>query len=258
MNDLVTAGAQPVAVMISLLMPVSAEEEELKEIMAQVEQTCASLHIQVLGGHTEVTSAVNRPVATVTGIGRAKADSYLKTSGLQPGDDLVLTKWIGLEGTSIIVKEKWEELASHFPEAMLRDAGEFDQYLSVVTEAGAASRFGVHAMHDVTEGGIFGALWEIAESAGIGLEADLRKIPIRQETVEICEFFELNPYELISGGSLLIGTKDGYGLVRELGKLGIHAAVIGRAAEGNDRVILNGGERRFLERPQPDEIYKVE
>lgn len=256
-NDLASAGAEPVAVMLSILLPVSCEEEELKEIMAQVEQTCAYLHIQVLGGHTESTTAVNMPVITVTGIGKAKKDGYLTSSGLKPGDDLVVTKWIGLEGTSIIVKEKWKELSERFPEAMLEEARDFDKYLSVVKEAGAASRFGADAMHDVTEGGIFGALWEMAECAGTGLEADLRKIPIRQETIEICEMYGLNPYGLISGGSLLIGTPDGYSLVRELEKLGIPSVVIGKAVPGNDRVVLNGGERRFLERPRADEIYAL-
>ena len=116
---------------------------------------------------------------------------------------------------------------------------------------------GVTAMHDVTEGGIYGALWEVAESTGVGLEIDLKKIPIRQETIEICEFFELNPYELISSGSLLMVTDDGLGLVRNLEKEGIPAAVIGRICEGNDRVVINDDEKRFLEPPKSDELYKA-
>jgi hydrogenase expression/formation protein HypE len=116
---------------------------------------------------------------------------------------------------------------------------------------------GVSAMHDVTEGGIFGALWEMAEASGVGLEIDLKKIPIRQETVEICEFFGLNPYQLISSGSMLMATEDGNRLVSDLEKSGIHAVVVGKATEGNDRVLLNGEERRFLEPPKTDEIYQV-
>ena len=112
-------------------------------------------------------------------------------------------------------------------------------------------------MHDVTEGGIFGALWELAEASGIGLEIDLKKIPVRQETIEICEFFGLNPYELISSGCMLMAASDGNLLVRELEKEGIPAVVIGKAMEGNDRVLINEEERRFLEPPKADELYKV-
>ena len=116
---------------------------------------------------------------------------------------------------------------------------------------------GVSAMHDVTEGGIFGALWEMAESSGVGLEIDLKKIPIKQETVEVCEFFHVNPYELISSGCMLMAASDGNTIVRELEKAGIHAAVVGKAMEGNDRVLYAAGERRFLEPPKADELYKV-
>ena len=120
-----------------------------------------------------------------------------------------------------------------------------------------AAGAGAHAMHDVTEGGIFGAFWEMAEASGIGLEIDLKQIPVRQESIEICEFFGLNPYELISSGSMLIAAPDGYQMVRELKKAGIPAVVVGKATAGNDRILINGEERRFLEPPKQDELYKV-
>ena len=106
-------------------------------------------------------------------------------------------------------------------------------------------------------GGIFGALWEMAEASGVGLEIDLKKIPIRQETVEVCEFFGVNPYLLISSGCMLMAAQDGNHLVRELEKAGIKATIIGKATAGNDRVLLNEDERRFLEPPKTDELYKV-
>lgn len=112
-------------------------------------------------------------------------------------------------------------------------------------------------MHDVTEGGIFGALWEMAEASGVGLEVDLKKIPIRQETIEVCEVFDLNPYMLISSGSMLIGTSHGNRLVEELARAGIHSAVIGFATEGRDRIVRNGNEKRFLEPPKRDELFQV-
>lgn len=116
---------------------------------------------------------------------------------------------------------------------------------------------GISAMHDITEGGIFGALWEMASGADLGVEIDLKKIPIRQETVEVCEFFNVNPYLIMSSGSMLIATKDGNGLVRRLEAAGIHAAVIGRTNNSNDRIIRNGEDVRYLDKPQTDELYKV-
>ena len=109
---------------------------------------------------------------------------------------------------------------------------------------------GVRAMHDVTTGGIFGALWELAEASGVGLDITLKKIPIRQETVEICEFFDINPYQIASGGSLLMAAEDGNRLVMDLVKEGIPAVVVGKATAGNDRVLINEEERRFLEPPR--------
>ena len=116
---------------------------------------------------------------------------------------------------------------------------------------------GVAAMHDVTEGGIFGALWEMAEASGVGLDIDLKKIPIRQETVEICEYFDINPYELISSGCMLMAAPDGNGLVMALERAGIPATIIGKATEGNDRIIRSGEEKRFLEPPKTDQLYQV-
>ena len=99
--------------------------------------------------------------------------------------------------------------------------------------------------------------WEMAEKSGTGLKVDLKLVPIRQETIEICEFFELNPYQLLSGGALLFATDDGERLVNELLEQGIYAACVGQLVSGNDRTITNLDETRFLEMPQADEIHKV-
>lgn len=256
-NDIASAGAEPVGVMLSVLLPETIEEPEIRAMMQQVEETCANLEIQAIGGHTEVTRAVNQPVITVTGIGKVKRGKLVTTGGARPGNDIVVTKWLGLEGTSIIAKEKEQELSDRFSPGFLRAAQQLDRYLSVVPEAAVAVKSGVTAMHDVTEGGIFGALWELAEASGVGLEIDLQKLPIRQETVEICEYYGLNPYELISSGSMLMASAKGYDLARALEQAGIPAAVVGKTTAGNDRLIWNGGEKRYLEPPKSDELYKV-
>ena len=256
-NDLASSGAEPVGLLLTALLPESIEEADIRKIMSEVEQACSRLNIQVMGGHTEITRAVNQPVISVTGVGKAKADRVITTGGARPGQDIVLTKWIGIEGTSIIAREKEEELKKRFPIPFIDKAKSFDEWISVVEDGKLAAAMGATAMHDVTEGGIYGALWELAEASGIGLEIDLKAIPIRQETVEICELFGLNPYYLISSGSMLIAIDKGHDLVRELEKAGIHAVVIGKATGSNDRVILNGEDRAFLERPKTDELYKI-
>ena len=232
-------------------------EQDLCLMMKQVEEACAKANVQVMGGHTEVTRVVNQPVISVCGVGKVKKGHLISTAGARPGMDILVSKWIGIEGTSIITKEKEEELKTHFAVPFIEKAKALDAYISVQSEAAVAVTSGVSAMHDVTEGGIFGALWEMAEASGVGLEIDLKKIPIRQETVEVCEFFGVNPYLLISSGCMLMAAQDGNHLVRELEKAGIKATIIGKATAGNDRVLLNEDERRFLEPPKTDELYKV-
>ena len=256
-NDLASAGAEPIGIMLTVLLPEYVEEKDLKTVMAQVEEACEKNHIQVMGGHTEDTKVVNQIVISVTGVGKAKEGRVISTAGVKPGMDIIVTKWIGIEGTAILAKEKEAALRERYSQPFIDKAKELDRYISVRSEAATAVKSGVAAMHDVTEGGIFGALWEIAEASGVGLEIDLKKIPLKQETVEICEFFGINPYELISSGSMLMAAKDGNGLVMELEKAGIPAVVIGKATDSNDRVLLNEEERRFLEPPKTDELYKA-
>ena len=256
-NDLAAAGAEPVAVMVTALLPPETEEKDLRGIVEDMEKTCAALDMEVIGGHTEVTDTVKQPLLSVTGVGKMKAGEALYEKKLKAGQDLVVTKWIGLEGTSIVAKERAQKLREVFAESFVRTAQNFDQYLSVLPESRIAMEHGVSVMHDITEGGVFGALWELAQGADVGLDVDLKKIPIRQETVEVCEQFGLNPYLLMSSGAMLIGTEQGEILVRKLQEAGIPGTVIGQAVEGSSRILRNGEEIRYLDRPQSDELYKI-
>lgn len=270
-NNLAASGAVPAAVTLSLTLPQEAEEAVLKELMEQAEECCRELDIQIAGGHTEVSGAVNWPVVTATAIGRPvkregryeehKENKEHKERGGHKGcagrKDVVVSKWIGMEGTAILVREKEEELLKRFSPGFLGAAREQERYLSVEREAAIALKSSVYAMHDVRNGGIFGALWELSQKLGVGLSIDLKKIPVKQETIEICEFFNISPYELLSGGSLIMAAADGYGLVRELKRAGIAASVIGSTNDSNDRLILNGEETRYLGPPGPDEIHKI-
>ena len=256
-NDLASSGAEPIGVMLTILLPERVSEKKLRDMMEQVEIACAKANVQVMGGHTEVTEAVTQPLISVTAVGKVKKGQMVSTGGAKPGMDLVVTKWIGLEGTSIIAKDHEEELLTRLPKNLVDTAKGFDKYLSVLPESRVAVECGVAAMHDITEGGIFGALWEMGEASSVGLDVDLKSIPVKQETIEVCEFFGINPYELISSGAMLIATNDGNGLVRKLAEAGVASAIIGKSNSSNDKRVLSGDEVRFLEPPKADALYSV-
>lgn len=302
-NNLAAGGAELKAVLIGLILPEAMEEPELKRLMAEAEEKCASLSAQIAGGQTRTSGAVTAPIAVVTGYGRyfreterqpepvrpggrqegmppgqSTADSTGRAAQGQgaadgtagaaqgqraadgigkaaPGQDVVLSKWIGLEGTAILARRNREKLLARYPSHLVEEAAGFDRYLSVVTEAAAAVKSGVCAMHDVSEGGIFGALRELAEKAGVGLTIDVKKLPLRQETVEVCECCRANPYELLSGGCLLMTAEDGPGLAAALKAEGIPATVVGKVTAGRERILVNGGEVRYLDRAGQDAVY---
>ena len=256
-NDIASSGADVIGIMLSVLLPEGTQEAELKTLMLDIEEECEKLNLEILGGHTEVTKAVNQPIVTVTGVGRINRNEVIKTGGAKPGQEIVMTKWAGLEGTAIIAMEKEKELLTKYTPSFIDGAKQMINDISVIPESRIAKEFGVTSMHDVTEGGIFGALWEIGSASKVGLEIDLKKITLKQETVEICEFFDLNPYKLISSGCMLIVTDRANQLVEQLNEAGIKAAVIGHVTDGNDRIIKNGDERRYLEPPKSDELYKI-
>ena len=197
-NDIASSGAEVIGIMLSVLLPENTSEAELKSLIHSVEGVCEKLQIEVLGGHTEVTKVVNQIIVTVTGIGKMKRSQMIKTSGALAGQEIVMTKWAGLEGTAILAKSKESDLLTRYSADFINQAKEMLEHISVIPEAKIAIEVGVTSMHDVTEGGIFGALWEIGAASKVGLEVYLQKIQLRQETVEICEFFDLNPYMLIS------------------------------------------------------------
>ena len=257
-NAVAAGGGIPFAMQMALTLPEGTEESELKRIMQLTEEAAGICKVQIAGGHTEVTGAVKYPVISVTAFGYRLEAAERVSRGLPvAGQAVVMTKWMGLEGTAILAQEKEAELLERYPFSITTAAKGFEKYLPVLPEAATALKSGATAMHDMRNGGVFGGLYELAGRLGVGLSIDLKKIPVKQETIEICEFFDLNPYGLLSGGSLLIVAEDGDGMVKALQEAGIPAAVIGRTTDNNDKVLHNGEEIRFLEPARPDEIGKV-
>lgn len=256
-NNLVTGRSEPLGIMVNILVPDRTEEITIRNYIKQLEAACVSLNMDILGGHTQITEAVSQPVITITGVGQVKRDEFLKTGNVKPGQEIVMTKWAGLFGTYQIAELMEESLLKQYSKDFLAGAKKMDQYISVVEDARAVFGCEISAMHDLSNGGVYGGLWEVAAASKVGLEIDLTKIPMKQETVEICEYFDLNPCKLNSVGSLLIACDRGSDVVEVLHRASIEAVVIGRATEGKDRIIINEDERRFLEPPKSDELNKI-
>lgn len=256
-NDIASCGVEPLGLLVTILCPPGSAEQELEMIMDQITGTAASINVDILGGHTEVTTAVTRFVINCTAVGRCLREELIATSGARNGDSLVLTKHAGLEGASIIAHEKEQELIKALGNETVNEAKAYMESLSVVKDGLAAAQFGVNAMHDVTEGGILGAVWEMCEASNNGAEVYIDNIPVTMSTRRICEYYDINPYKLISSGCMLISAGDGDGLVRHLKAAGIPAAVIGRLNGTKQKVMMQNGKSVPIPQPAADELYKV-
>ena len=254
-NNIGAKGGDAVGLMVFATLPEGTEEPVLKETEAETERYCQELSLEIIGGHTEISPAVTKPLISVTAIGKASEASVNGLSGAEAGDSLILAGHIALEGTAMIASEREAEVLAKFPAEMVRKAQDFGNRLSVRKASDTAFRAGASAMHDLSTGGVFAGLWEIADFAGLGLMADMRKLPVRQESIEICNVFDINPYGLLSGGGLLIAAKDPEAMLAALEREGINAAIVGSFTDSNDRVLINGDTKRFLEFPKTDEIY---
>ncbi len=256
-NDVAANGVEPFGLLFTILAPEGTTLEVLQDIVRQAAEEAASLKVEIIGGHTEITPAVNRIVVSTTAIGRAAKDRVVTSSGAKPGDYIILTKWAGLEGTAIIAHDFEKRLRGRMDDALLESAQAMMGHISVVREGMIAGKMGATAMHDVTEGGVLGALWELAEASGVGLRIYEDKIPVRPETQAICEEFGLNPLKLISSGCMLITCRDGQGMLEALNREGIPASIIGEVVE-EGRTLVSGEREEPIDPPESDELYKVQ
>lgn len=256
-NDIAACGAEPFAIMVTILAPPSAELDELDSVMKQICATADSINVDIIGGHTEVTNAVTRFVITSTAVGKLKCGSIITTAGSKAGDKFVMTKSAGLEGTAIIADEKSVELKSKFGDEMIERAKSYMNDISVLKEGMLASAFGATSMHDVTEGGLMGAVWEMCEASGNGAILDKDEIFIAPETKMITDYYVIDPLKLISSGSMLITCRDGEGLVALLESKGIQARIIGEVTGEPERTFFSNGQLYPIVKPDSDELYKV-
>ncbi len=259
-NDVATFGARPRWFLVSILLPEAADESTLREIMGELHENAANLGVSIVGGHTEVTPGLNRPVVVGTMMGEVDRERLVTSNGARPGDALIVTKWIGLEGTSIIARERAEELEQTFGREFVERAKGLIDMISVVKDALVAAGIGVNAMHDPTEGGIANGLHEMADAADLGFKVYAERIPVREETLKICGLYGLDPLALISSGTLMVAAprERASRIVSALEREGIHATVVGEFVEDPDvRVLVEKDGEKELPQPKSDEIWKV-
>ena len=245
--------AKITGISVSLALGEQAEEAEISSLMKQLARVANAERIPL----TEAA------VSTFAGLGKAVLQIAVRANRnkaqmppLKAGD-LLLIGPIALGGTGILAVEKEERLLERFAKPFVKAAADFLAHLSVADAAELAFGTGAEYAYALGEGGVFAGLWELADSLGLGLCVDLKAITIRQETVELCECFRINPYQFLSTGALLVVAKDGKRFCKELQQKGLEVSLIGSLQEGNDRIIRNDGETRYLDLPQKDELYGI-
>ena len=249
-NDAAAGGAEPVGLLVTLLLPKDATEAMIGQIADDLQRAAEHAGVDILGGHTEVTDAVTRVVTNTTVLARMPKDRVL--CGARPNDTLVMTKWAALEGTMLLAQEHADKLTG-VDASVIREACALDALLSVVPESKIALSVGAHAMHDVTEGGVLGAVYEIAAQSGCGACIDLEKIPILPITKIITDAVRIDPYRLISSGALLIACQNGDAMCDALQQAGIFASVIGSITASG----CTFSDGTPIDPPGADELYRL-
>jgi hydrogenase maturation factor len=259
-NDIATFGVEPTLFSSCILLPERGERKTLETICAQMDEAAKDLGIAIIGGHCEVTLDLTNPIVIGCAMGIAEKGKYVTAGDAKPGDKLILTKSAGIEGTAILAAEKEEQLKKAVNSTLFQRAKKFYNKISVVKDALIAVKTGgVHAMHDPTEGGVSGGIREMAEASNVGFQVYEEKIPIQPETQKICDYFKIDPLQLISSGALLISAEPEFAekIVRELKQNQIDASVIGEFLQNKreHKIIRKDGTIQTLPRPVSDYLW---
>jgi hydrogenase maturation factor len=262
-NDVAAMGGIPRWFLATLLLPEGKTgPEEVEEIFSQVSTACEELGVILCGGHTEISHGIDRPIVVGQMLGEVEKEKLVSPDKIRPGDEIILTKGIAIEGTALIAREL-KELSSLLNEKilgrcrnLLRSPG-----ISVVREARIANEVAaVHAMHDPTEGGLATGLQEMANASGMGMRVEMDQIHVLPETALLCKKLKLHPLGLLASGAMLIAVapKDSERVIQALEKEGISAAVIAKVWEREEGVKLaDGGKIVALPAFARDEVARL-
>jgi hydrogenase expression/formation protein HypE len=265
-NDVACLGAQPRWMIATLLLPEATTDRALVDrIFEQLHSASHAIGVTVVGGHTEITYGLERPIVVGAMFGEITPERLVRSDGARPGDALVLTKGICVEGTAILAREAAAQLHGKIDAALLERAAQFLHQpgisvvrdAAIVTASGAASGV-VHAMHDPTEGGVATGIHEMTQAAGVGAIIESEALPIYSETRALCEALHLDPLGLIASGALLaaVAADSAPDIVRALEREGIPATVIGTLRETPGVFLRSAREERPLPTFARDEIAR--
>jgi hydrogenase maturation factor len=261
-NDVAVMGARPAWFQSTIIVPPRTTAETVRRIFRDIDRGARGLGIAVTGGHTEISTAVKRPIVAGDMQGLVRRDGLVTAAGARAGDLLILTKSAGIEGTSIIARRFAREARKALGGRSLREAARFNHRpgISVVTEALLAARAGATAMHDPTEGGVAAALFELAAASGRRLVANLDRIAVHAHTARLCAHFGLRPLGLIGSGALLLTIPElrAKRLLEAFGRRRVPAAVIGAVEPGRGVDAYRDGKRVRFEWSPRDELTRLE
>lgn len=263
-NELAAQGVHAGSAEIRIEIPADMDKSRMHSIRNHIAKAMEKLEtedfqLEELHIAGEKCAALRVPQIVITAAGETDQKERIADALLtaRAGQDIVYAGWAGLEGMLRIIGEKEAELRERFTPAFIGQMKAYDSELCGLSQIAVADAMGVSVIRQVSRGGILASLWDLAKDTELGLNLDLKKIAVRQETIEVCEHFRLNPYQLASGGSFLMLTENGEALADALNQKGIQAAVIGQLTDSNDKIIHNGEDMRYIDRPAPDELMKV-
>jgi len=261
-NDVACRGASPRWFLCDLLLPEKSNAALVEGIMKQIDDAARRIGVAVVGGHSEVTTGLKRPIVVGYMVGVVSKKRYVTSHAMRPGDKIIMTKTAGIEGTAVLAADFANQLRPNIGGKLLSRAKRLRSLISVVEDAQIAMAVGgVRAMHDPTEGGLLQGVWELAEASGVGILIDQSRIPVRPETRQVCSVLRVDPLRLLSSGCLLIAAnrRRSNGILRRLRKHGIQANVIGTATprgEGRRLVKIDGAVKE-IKPSERDELYRA-
>jgi hydrogenase expression/formation protein HypE len=261
-NDVATFGCEPRFLLSCILLPEKSDRVTVETITKQMSRAADDLGMAIVGGHCETTPGLKTPIVVGCAIGMTEKNNYVTAGGAKHGDKLILTKSAGIEGTAILASDRERQLKKGLDKNMLKNAKQFYKRISVVKDAVTAFKTGgVHAMHDPTEGGVAGAVHEMADASNLGVRVFREKIRVEPETARICDFYRIDPLQLIASGSLLIAAEPAFAekIVETLRKNMIHAETIGEFLPSPEKrlIIRENGKTGVLVRPVADQLWQA-
>lgn len=259
-NDIATFGIEPRWFLATILLPENSDESLLQDIMTSMHKAAEDLNVSIIGGHTEITSGLPRPLVIGFMLGIAGHRGYVTSTAAQPGNILILTKGVGIEGTAILAAERAAQLRVKLGRSIVDRAQQFIDRLSVVPEALKAMALkAVTAMHDPTEGGVANGLHEIADASGVGFVVQRKGLVIHEETQQICQIFDINPLNLIASGAMIMAVKSNKvkELIQALEQAGISVSIIGHLVKDASirNIVEPDGSETRLQHTSEDALW---